>query len=472
MTRFVIRDAAIVAAVAIVAFTLSAPRPGAAQPVQAGVSSAVSGEVERASPAAQRAKAPLAVGDDILMQDRIGVGAQSVAQLLLLDETAFTIGPDSEVVIDEFVYDPATGNGRLAASALKGTFRFVSGKIGALSPENIALKTPTAVIGVRGTMLIVDIVRNAQGAVVEELVVLTGPGARNNARQKPGRIKVTANGVTVPISRTGWGTFVRPGQDPTPAAPIPLETIMRLSDLLTASVVSRTSAADAAAKIAVGAASASSLAGQGVAEATARGDAVQEEAAGTDYFGSQIASNEIDSSGGLFSGSIFPFTLTTIEALKSVSTGIATFGPVIVPLFDFGSLSDIGLDSNNNLSSISGSSVGSYTFAATVNLGMQTFTVGFTAINAPTLGFPGIGNSITQIDTYSSDSGFAFTFFDETDVGTGIGVTALGACVTIGCSAGAVLLTDSAGDPTAAVIHSLGLGSDLDTFGGGFVGKN
>lgn len=467
MTPSASRKAAFAVAAAVLAFTLSAPRPGEAQPVQAGVSSAVSGNVERASPAAQRPKAPLAIGDNIFMRDQIGVSARSLAQLLLLDETAFTIGPNSEVVIDEFVYDPATGRGRLAASALKGTFRFVSGKIGALSPENISIRTPSAVIGVRGTMLIVDILRDAQGAVIEELMVLTGPGARNNAKQRPGRIEVTANGVTVPVSRTGWGTFVRPGQAPTPAAPVPLDTIMRLSGLLTASRVSRTSAADAAAKIAVGAASASSLAGQGVAEATAFGAAVEEEAADTDYFGSQIAANEIDSSGGLFPGSVFAFTLTTLDALRSVSTGIATFGPVNVPLFDVASLD--GLDGNNNLTSSSGSAVGSYNFSASVNLATQAFFVGFTAINVPSFGI--VGGSITQTDTYSGDTGLAATFFDETDNGID-GVVANGVCLADGCSAGAALLTETAGDPVAAMLHGLVVGEDLFVVGGGFLSKN
>lgn len=467
MTPSASRKAAFAVAAAVLAFTLSAPRPGEAQPVQAGVSSAVSGDVERASPAAQRPKAPLAIGDDIFMRDQIGVGARSLAQLLLMDETAFTIGPDSEIVIDEFVYDPVTGSGRLAASALKGTFRFVSGKIGALSPQNIIIKTPSAVIGVRGTMLIVDILRDAQGAVVEELIILTGPGARNNAKQRPGRIEVTANGVTVPVSRTMWYTIVRPGQEPTLAAPVPLDVIMRVSTRLTASRVTRTSAADAAAKIAVGAASASSLAGQGVAEATAFGAAVEEEAADTDYFGAQIAANEIDSSGGLFSGSVFAFTLTTLDALRSVSAGIATFGPVNVPLFDVASLD--GLDSNNNLTSSSGSAVGGYTFAANVNLATQAFFVGFTGINVPSLGIT--GGSITQNDTYSGETGFAITVFDETDNGID-GVVANGVCLAHGCAGGAALLTDSAGDPAAAIVHGLAVGSDLNVFGGGFVSRN
>ena len=469
MTRFASRNAAIVAAAAVLAFTLSAPRPGEAQPVQAGVSSAVAGNVERASPAVQRPKAPLAIGDDIFMRDQIGVGASSLAQLLLLDETAFTIGPDSEVLIDEFVYDPATGSGRLAASALKGTFRFVSGRIGALSPQNITIKTPSAVIGVRGTMLIVDILRNAQGAVVEELMVLTGPGARNNAKQRPGRIIVTANGVTVPISRTGWGTIVRPGQAPTPAAPVPLDVILKLSNRLTASLVTRTSAADAAAKGAVGTTGATSLAGQDGAESTGFGGAVMEEAADNDYFETQIASNEQDSSGGILSGNVFPFTLTTIDALTSVSTGIATFGPVNVPLFDIASLSDISIDSNNNLISTSSSSVGSYNFSASVDLATQSYFVGFTAINAPGI----VGGSITQTDTYSSEDIGAFTFFDETDNGID-GVVANGACLATGCAAGAALLTDtSSGDPAAALLHVLVVSPNTPASGGGgFVSKN
>jgi hypothetical protein len=74
-------------------------------------------------------------------------------QILLLDQTVFTIGPESELVIDEFVYDPKTNAGKLSAEITKGVFRFVSGKIAHEKPEDMNVKLPAGTLGVRGTMV-------------------------------------------------------------------------------------------------------------------------------------------------------------------------------------------------------------------------------------------------------------------------------------------------------------------------------
>ena len=55
-------------------------------------------------------------------------GPNSQIKILLPDETWFSLGPNSDMVIDEFVFDPATSSGALTANFAKATFRFVSGK--------------------------------------------------------------------------------------------------------------------------------------------------------------------------------------------------------------------------------------------------------------------------------------------------------------------------------------------------------
>jgi hypothetical protein len=442
---------------ATLALALALPSASEAQPVQAGVSSAVSGSVDRASPAIPRPKAPLAVGDDILMRDEIASGVQSVAQLLLRDESTFTIGPESEVLIDEFVYDPGSGTGRLAASALKGVFRFVSGRIGATIPQNISIKTPNAVIGVRGTMLLVDVVRDAVGAVTEELVVLTGPGARNNARQKPGLIKVSAAGVTVPISRTGWGTYVRPGQPPTDPAPIPLDVIARLNGRLSPKAIERATAADAEARSAVSEAGISDISGQDLALATARADVTLEVAAGQDLLTDQIAGSELnDPAQTPLSDALF--SITTIDQLLALPPGTATYSVASQPLFD-----SAVVDSfiNDQLSSSSGSSIGSYDFGATVNLGTRSYTVAFTSITVPSLGL--FGGSLIDSDSFADDVGLALTFLDSDSFGNA-------ACMSVGCFGAAALLTVN-GDSTAQAIHVLSVGFDDEVLGGGITSR-
>ncbi len=119
---------------------------------QAGVSAAVRGEValSRLQVAVGR---QVVSGEPILLQDAIQSGQRSGMQILLLDETIFTIGPESELVIDEFVYDPKTSAGKLSAEITKGVFRFVSGKIAHEKPDDMKLKLPSGTLGVRGTMV-------------------------------------------------------------------------------------------------------------------------------------------------------------------------------------------------------------------------------------------------------------------------------------------------------------------------------
>ena len=88
--------------------------PPAIAAEQAGVSAAVRGQVAltRVQVAVGR---QVVGGEPILLQDAIQSGQRSGMQIMLLDQTVFTIGPESELVIDEFVYDPKTNAGKLSA---------------------------------------------------------------------------------------------------------------------------------------------------------------------------------------------------------------------------------------------------------------------------------------------------------------------------------------------------------------------
>ncbi|MBL6934429.1 MAG: FecR domain-containing protein [Alphaproteobacteria bacterium] len=86
--------------------------------------------------------------DRLRANEVITTGPDSGTEISFIDETLFTIGPESSVVLDEFVYDPDPSKGRLAITATKGVFRFLSGKFASSAYE---IKTPTATMGVRGT---------------------------------------------------------------------------------------------------------------------------------------------------------------------------------------------------------------------------------------------------------------------------------------------------------------------------------
>ena len=96
-----------------------------------------------------------------------GVGVQSMdtavtakgqMQIDFIDETRVDITEHSRLLIDEFVYDPESGNGSLGLKASLGTMRYASGQIAKKNKQNVKIRTPSATIGVRGTdfVLVVD----------------------------------------------------------------------------------------------------------------------------------------------------------------------------------------------------------------------------------------------------------------------------------------------------------------------------
>ena len=139
--------------------------------VAAGVVGAVNvSEGERA------ASEPVMTGMAMQMRDRVKSQQDGRVQLLLMDQTVFTIGPNSDLVIDEFVYDPASGAGRVSANFTKGMMRYVSGRIGAQDPQGITIKARDATIGVRGTALFVmDDPTLGDGT---QFIGLLGPGIK------------------------------------------------------------------------------------------------------------------------------------------------------------------------------------------------------------------------------------------------------------------------------------------------------
>ena len=92
----------------------------------------------------------LALEDDVYHNELITTEKESATKLTFLDETTLTLGPDSSVVLDRFVFDPDPSRASFVMTATQGIFRFASGKL----PKNAyRLHTPTATIGIRGTVL-------------------------------------------------------------------------------------------------------------------------------------------------------------------------------------------------------------------------------------------------------------------------------------------------------------------------------
>ena len=90
------------------------------------------------------------VNSPVEMLDTI-VTARARAKLEFADKTTVNITEQSKILIDNFVYDPKSGSGKLAMKMVQGTARYASGQIAKNSPQNVNVSTPTATVAVRGT---------------------------------------------------------------------------------------------------------------------------------------------------------------------------------------------------------------------------------------------------------------------------------------------------------------------------------
>jgi hypothetical protein len=83
--------------------------------------------------------------------DTLRTGADGRIGVVLRDDTRVSLGPDTELRIDRFLYAPSQGQLALVLKMLRGVATYVSGRIAKLSPDAVRVETPVAIVGVRGT---------------------------------------------------------------------------------------------------------------------------------------------------------------------------------------------------------------------------------------------------------------------------------------------------------------------------------
>ena len=86
--------------------------------------------------------------------DTLVTGPDGAVGVTLADDTLLSAGPKSILSIDRFVYD-GVKSGSLEAMLTRGTLAVVSGRIAKQAPDAVRIKTPAAILGVRGTELVV-----------------------------------------------------------------------------------------------------------------------------------------------------------------------------------------------------------------------------------------------------------------------------------------------------------------------------
>ena len=127
---------------------------GAAAAAEVGLVKVANGDVqiERAG-----AKLPARVGMGLITSDVIVTGANGSAGITFTDNSLVSVGPGSVFAIDKYSFDTTTHAGEFQGSLKQGRLAAVSGKMVKQSPESMKIRTPSSIMGVRGTEFLVQV---------------------------------------------------------------------------------------------------------------------------------------------------------------------------------------------------------------------------------------------------------------------------------------------------------------------------
>lgn len=162
-----------------------------------GVAAAVNTDAFGTPPGGARSTKVL--GDNVIYNERIETSGTGLVQVLLVDGSTFTVGANSDLVIDEFVYDPNAGSGKLVATFGKGVARFVGGKL-SKKRGGVTVKTPVGTIGIRGGIANLNLTSSPPvfSLIFGKDLTFTGPDGRKSRIHKAGySMEVGAGGTRI-----------------------------------------------------------------------------------------------------------------------------------------------------------------------------------------------------------------------------------------------------------------------------------
>jgi len=153
------------------------------------------------------AAAHISSGDPVFRNEAVRTGVDSTAKFVVLDSTNLALGPTSRVVLDKFVYEGAASGEAVAIKLTKGLFRFTTG---VLDKKDYKITTTTAAIGVRGTVLDIDVRPNDTDVTLIEGEAIVcplagGPCVRLKSEGQTARVlkkagTTTASFVPTPVN--------------------------------------------------------------------------------------------------------------------------------------------------------------------------------------------------------------------------------------------------------------------------------
>jgi len=172
----------------------------------------------------------LKAGDKIYFGDTITSEDKSKTQLMMADETIISVGSKTEMIIDEFTYDPSTQNGKFLATIQQGSAKLLTGKISEKDPKKLEVKTPAGTLGTRGTefQAIVD------PGTTESKVLLIGPGPNNELGLRPGAVEVSNDQGTVLLDQPLAFTQFSSTSAPTPPVTVSPQELDNFNKVLEA----------------------------------------------------------------------------------------------------------------------------------------------------------------------------------------------------------------------------------------------
>ncbi|TDQ84192.1 FecR family protein [Dongia mobilis] len=145
----------------------------------------------------QAARMPKQPTDGVEFNELIETVPRSAIEIGFIDGSSLTLGADASVLIDEFVFDSASGSGNAVIGIGKGAVRWATG---VMPPQNVVIETPTASIAIRGTLLKIGVKPNGDSiiALLRGLVNVRSINSGQSADLNPGQTAlVTRDGVEV-----------------------------------------------------------------------------------------------------------------------------------------------------------------------------------------------------------------------------------------------------------------------------------
>ncbi len=107
--------------------------------------------------ARDRTEQSVQIGGPVHAGDTIITGANGAVGIMFQDGSVLSLGPDTEFLIEEFLFEPDVANVSFLTRLSHGTASFLSGAIGRISPSSVKFKTPDAILGLRGTKVLIKV---------------------------------------------------------------------------------------------------------------------------------------------------------------------------------------------------------------------------------------------------------------------------------------------------------------------------